>query len=516
MTAYSDFNAGSPCRRPLNARPPGAHTRSAARRLLPSTYYCLLPITYCTLLALGCSGPKPDSGDGGAEKPLVGVELRVAVVDDRPLADAVGRLSGEWNSLTGGVVRVESITEEELDAAERLRHDAVICAAHRLGPLVQRGLTAPMPKELLAGNAGDWSDVFELVRLRVACWGREVFGVPLGSPVLTCYYRADLLQKLGRPPPRSWAEYQELAEQLASLPQGGDLDAEGWCGTVEPLAPGWAGLVLIARAAPYAKHRDNYSTLFDIQTMEPLVSGPPFVRALQELVAAAEAGPKRPQDYDPAAARAAFWRGNCGMVLSWPTSADSVRAAAEIPVGFVELPGSSEVFEIGSRQWETRAEGERGHVPLTGLAGRIGVVGNQSGHRPAAFQLLLWLSGKQLSGRVCTHSRATTLFRRSHVETAGRWTEGPISSSAARQYADVTAATLGQRTWLSAPRIPGRSEYLSALDAAVHQAVSGEKAASEALQEAATRWREITKRRGLHSQKAAYHRSLGLGWGATF
>ena len=66
-----------------------------------------------------------------------------------------------------------------------------------------------------------------------------------------------------------------------------------WCGTIEPLAPGWAGLVLLARAAPYAKHRDNYSALFDIETMEPLVAGPPFVQALEELVAAAKLGPGR-------------------------------------------------------------------------------------------------------------------------------------------------------------------------------------------------------------------------------
>ena len=98
-----------------------------------------------------------------------------------------------------------------------------------------------------------------------------------------------------------------------------------WCGTIEPLAPGWAGLVLLARAAPYAKHRDNYSTLFNIDTMEPLVAGPPFVQALEELVAAAKFGPPDPFRYDPAAARAAFWKGQCGMTLTWPTAAEQGR-----------------------------------------------------------------------------------------------------------------------------------------------------------------------------------------------
>ena len=68
--------------------------------------------------------------------------------------------------------------------------------------------------------------------------------------------------------------------------QGGDK-----YGTVEPLARGWAGLVLLARAAAYAKERDNYTTLFDEKTLEPAIAGPPFVRALEELVAAAKLGP---------------------------------------------------------------------------------------------------------------------------------------------------------------------------------------------------------------------------------
>ena len=53
---------------------------------------------------------------------------------------------------------------------------------------------------------------------------------------------------------------------------------------------GWH--VLLARAACYAAHRDNYSTLFNIATMQPLIDGPPFVQALEELVAVA--GPSDP------------------------------------------------------------------------------------------------------------------------------------------------------------------------------------------------------------------------------
>ena len=67
--------------------------------------------------------------------------------------------------------------------------------------------------------------------------------------------------------------------------------------------------MLLARAAAYAKHRDQYSALFNVETMEPLVAGPPFVHALEELVAAAKLGPADPLGYDPAAARAGLLEG---------------------------------------------------------------------------------------------------------------------------------------------------------------------------------------------------------------
>ena len=141
--------------------------------------------------------------------------------------------------------------------------------------------------------------------------------VPLGSPVLTCCYRADLLAKLGRQPPQTWRNTRNWPNCSA----GRKRPPAVWYGAIEPLGPGWAGLTLLARAAPYAKHRDNFSALFDIKTMEPLVAGPPMVQGLEELVAAAKLGPADSLQYDPAAVRAELYRGHCGLAVCWPTAA---------------------------------------------------------------------------------------------------------------------------------------------------------------------------------------------------
>ena len=533
--------------------------RPSPLALLASPFLALL------LALVGC--PKPEAPTEPAARPLEGVSLRLTVVDDPGLAGAITRLRGEWNSQTGASLDVEEATEAKLLDSKALSGDAVICASHLLGVLAERGMIEPLPQPLLQDR--EWAGIFELLKLREAAWARQTYAVPFGSPVLMCYYRADLLEKLGRKPPTTWPEYEDIAKLLAAEKPAGDGP---WCGTIEPLAPGWAGLMLLARAAPYAKHRDNYSTLFNIDTMEPLVAVPPVVQALEELAAAVKLGPADPFRYDPAAARAAFWSGQCGMALTWPTaamerrkekgegrgesaehraepSANSTqrraengegsgesaarraenaepglvasatskppeqqlpRTSPELRVGFVELPGSRTVYNLSSQAWDRRSDEEERRVPLLSIAGRIGVMGAKSPRAEAAFQLLLWLSSSRMSPQVSPSSPATTLFRQTHLTSPGQWVEPPVSAAAAVQYAEAAQAALRHEQWLAALPLPGRAEYLAALDEAVGAVVHGEKAALNALMDADAKWRKITERLGLDRQKAAYRHSLGL------
>ena len=129
--------------------------------------------------------------------------------------------------------------------AEPLPADAVLCPSHLLGVLAERKQIAPVPKIL---HSAEWAGVFDLLKLREAVWGNQTMAVPFGSPVFCCYYRADLLEKLGRRPPKTWDEYQELAKLLAENSPYEHWKEEPalttWCGTIEPLGPGWAGIVL--------------------------------------------------------------------------------------------------------------------------------------------------------------------------------------------------------------------------------------------------------------------------------
>jgi multiple sugar transport system substrate-binding protein len=477
--------------------------------------YCLRIMAVVFFLCLAGCPSSPSNLPKTAEKlPLAGVKLKLAVAGDPEMAAAVGRLQGEWNSQTGSEVQVLQITENDLaqSVSKNFPADAVICDPRFIALYAEQKTIVPVPASMQI-NA-QWADIFDLARHQDVGWGGDVMAVPFGSPVFVIYYRVDLLEKLNRKPPQTWAEYQELAKLLSGMKQS---TAESpWFGTAEPLGPGWAGLVLLARAAPYAKHRDNYSALFNIKTMEPLLTGAPIVRALEELAAAAKLGSSDALQSDPAGARAAFWQGKCGMAIAWPTAADrhsgeksATSGQSSIPAGFFDLPGSNKVYNINNQTWETRIEEENFRVPFLSLAGRAGMVGRDSTQQEAAFQLLVWLSSEENSPQISPASPATTLFRRSHLKHPGLWVEKDVSPAAAAKYAELSAKTLHSEQWLGF-NIPGREEYLDALDRAVQSAVRGELSPTDALNKAAEQWREITEKKGVDKQRSAYLRSLGL------
>src|SRR5947207_5804318 len=93
-----------------------------------------------------------------------------------------------------------------------------------------------------------------------------------------------------------------------------------WRATMEPLADGWRGQLLLARAAAYAMHRDQVSPLFRFDTMAPLIDQPPYVRALEDLAAAAKAGGYTDQRLTPVEIFAEMRAGHCAMALTWPAA----------------------------------------------------------------------------------------------------------------------------------------------------------------------------------------------------
>ena len=489
----------------------------------PGFFAAILALALCTSCSPS-STTSPEAPAAPAEQDLFSasaVVLRCLVIDDPGLAEAIDR---EWSARAESELIIEQATlDAGLADLDEFAADVIIYPAALMGELVERRLVIPFPEQILEASVFARQDVFELLRLREMRWGESAtMAVTFGSPQLVLAYRPDLFAKRGLTPPRTWSQYQQIIEELSdisestgsttSLPAEEEMNEEAMQPCAEPLAHGWGSQVLLARAAAYARHRSQYSTLFDHTTMEPLIAGPAFVRALDELVAAnradAAALERSPRD---------VWQlllaGRCAMALTWPapSKASTAEPAQPAPeVAFTTLPGSEEVFNFRAKGWQPHASGSVEHVPLMAIDGRLGSVTRQSRQPLAAANLLAWLAGKEWSAQVATHSSHTTIYRNSQLTSPQNWVPSGLTPAAARSYVDAVESSLSSSQWVFSPRIPGRARYLAALDEAVQQALSGEQTSQAALSEAAVQWQAITEELGVASQQAAYRRSLGL------
>lgn len=462
-------------------------------------------------------GNTPKDDRAAQESAATAIPLKILVIDDAPLATAIG---GQWQAMTGQKLDLIQQTAAELAAhTGPLNSDLVIYPQAWIGTLAERGQIVPLPADVVEGALLRRGDQLEMTRLREVVWGETPYAVPLGSQQFVLLYRKDLLERLGAKVPASWADYQALVAKLAERDALGDAAPaadQPWTGVAEPLGPGWRSLLLLARAAAYAKHRSQYSTVFDFTSLKPRITAPSFVRALEELVAAAPARSADALEMTPDAARQAILSGRCALAVTWLSparpadDAPAIDERAASQLGVARLPGSHEVYNSAESRWERRGEGEPDHVSLLAVGGLLGSVTKSSQHARGAFNFLALLSNAEWHPRVLTTSRSTGMFRRSHLEAASVWVDPALPPSKGIEYGQLLEQIHREDGWMFAPRLPGRGEYLAALDDAVAAALAGEAKPGDALQAAAEKWEAITNRLGRDAQRQAYRRCLGL------
>ena len=146
-----------------------------------------------TLLA-GCPrNQQSQQADSGSAPPATraSVALRVLVVNDPPLVEAINRLRGEWAERSGGELNAMPTTWAELAPSKKLDADLIIFPSRYLGELCTRELLRPVRTSVLEDDDLKSADIFPIVRNDLIKWNHETFALPLGidpsaiSPNLT-------------------------------------------------------------------------------------------------------------------------------------------------------------------------------------------------------------------------------------------------------------------------------------------------------------------------------------------
>lgn len=420
--------------------------------------------------AAGCEEKTPQpAADAGKPKPATqaSVTLRVAVTEDKALAEAIRRLRGEWAELSGGELVVQDGSADDR-SAESPSIDLVIFPSRRLGELCEAGRLRPIRDRVLRSDQLNLADYFPAVRERLMVYGERVMALPLG-----CVVPAMVSDEV-EPAPRTWSDLQSRSVGI----DGGGKLARAY--------------LFLAAAASGGSHPSRKAWLLEPDTMKPRLSEPPFVRVLAAGVAQSTRRGER--------------RGEAQIV--WPTRDPDGPPPLSGNARVTPLPGATEVYNPVAGQFESVDEGVR-RVPLLATSGRLVGVTTSSRNAASAFRLAAWLASPQNSRQLARAGASVASARVSLARQPDDWT-GCGDASLGAQFSAALAEALGSRRAVLVPRIVGVDRYLESLQGQIGRALTAELSPEEALAAAAADWERITDEIGRDRQRRAYRRHLGL------
>jgi hypothetical protein len=120
---------------------------------------------------------------GGDAKQSASVALRVLVVNEPGMTEAINRLRGEWAERSGGTLNASSATWADVAAMKELDADAIVFPSRYLGELCTRDWLRPVRSSVLESPEFNAADVFPIVRQSLMKWGGQTMALPLGVRV---------------------------------------------------------------------------------------------------------------------------------------------------------------------------------------------------------------------------------------------------------------------------------------------------------------------------------------------
>lgn len=521
----------------------GTRCRLGVGRLVPAS------VGLGVLLGIGGCGTRGTT-PGAPAQPFRGQTVAVAALDDPAILATIAAQRGEWEATQGAKVVVE---RRPVDPRSLRGVDVLVFPGERLGDLVDVAALAVLPESLVqpapstadekegAGEPDEprradgvanadadadadafrFADVAPALRDQVAKYGSERLAFPYGGSALVLAYdraaferaenRAEAAKEsLTLEPPRTW----ERLDALARFFQGRDWDGDGAAdhGIALPMAPdpgaeGLGAAVFLARAASLGQHRDQYSFLFNADTMAPRIDSPPFVAALEGLVSLKRCGPPEMVGFDSAAARHAFRGGKVAMLIDRAEQAPR-WGHAKSSIGVAPLPGSERVYDPGRKQWEdARPPNDPSYLPIGG-GWLLGIPRAVEGkRRDAAIDFARYMVGPDTAKRVAADRGFAMLPVRSSLLAQGPPDPRAAAGVDARQWSDAVNRTLIGRRVVSGLRIPEAHGYLADLSGGLVAALEGASAA-DALKGVARAWTARTEALGRARQTWHYRRSL--------
>lgn len=475
-----------------------------------------------------------DTKSNVAEGEFAGVELTFMGLNNQNLHNFLFRgFLKPWEAYTGAKINWIDLAQADYNA--RLQQsiatgtvdfDIIEMGAPFEGDVLGKGLASEMPSWVM--DQIDMDDYVSYLKAPVGTWGGKTYRVSIDGDCHTYAYRKDYYENAefaqawadagndaAWAPPKTWQQVQAHAKFLKGKtdPLSG-LDAHGY---LDPLK-GWGGFgfyFLESRATAYAKHPNDPAWLFDPETMKPRVNNPAFVRAIQDVLDILDTQPADQINADPGTTAFQQFLAGTGSGISWWGDVGSSARTSDTSVvgdvvGFSTLPGSDDVYNSQTGEWENTPN-EAPNMAYIGWGVYVMArVDSDDKRHKAAWSAAAHLGGKDLSLWMSAYPSGFQPYRNSHFQYE-EWEAAGYDRAYVEDYLGSNADSYNHENAAIEPRIPGIFQYYSVAEDELAKIYAGQYAsAQEGADAIAAAWEKITDQIGRDSQIALYKSSLGM------
>jgi multiple sugar transport system substrate-binding protein len=338
------------------------------------------------------------------------------------------------------------------------------------------------------------------------------------------YYRTDVLQKLGKQPPRTWDDYIDIAKAAQGMDMNGDGKGDyGSCISKKRNAQAYWAILSIA-GGYLQSQGTKQGIFFDTANMQPLTSSEGFRKALEVYKETTKYAPPDEINLDVGDTRKLFISGQCALSLDWgdigTLAIDPAESKVQDKVGAVIMPGSTEVIDQSTGKLMAcsattcpHAIDGVNHAPLAAFGGWGGGINAHADAKvkDAAYAFLSYMAQPAQSNVDVTIGKTGfNPYRISQFKTMDLWRKAGMSEAAAKSYLGAIEQSLDSPNMALDLRIPQNQRYEQVvLDTAVARMLAGELSIEDTMKAITDGWNEITDEVGRDSQLAAYKATLG-------
>lgn len=460
-----------------------------------------------------------------------GVTVNILTQTGPAIAEPMQRRAPEFEKLTGAKVNV--ITVPFSDIYQKLLTDwttgtnsidAAVFAPQWMVDYAASGFLEDLTARMADDKQLNEDDVAPFFRDFSQKYDGKTYMMTFDGDFHMLFYRTDVLEKLGKQPPKTWEDYLDIAKAANGMDMNGDGQADfGSCIGKKRNAQGYWFLTSTAGAYLQSKGTSQ-GAFFDTADMKPLIDNDGFRKALEVFKETSKYGPPDELNLDVADTRVLFVSGRCALSMDWgdigSMSVDPSMSKVMGKVGSTMLPGSKQVVDRSTGKFVDcdantcpYAVDGLNRAPYAAFGGWGGGINAhaQDKVKDAAYAFFAYLSAPAQSNVDVTKGQTGfNPYRLSQLEDVATWAKMGMGEANAKSYLGAIKDSLNSPNMILDLRIPQNQRYQQiVLDTAVARYLAGELDVDQTVQTIVDGWNEINEELGTDAQLAAYKATIG-------